>query len=342
MNKEYKQLGIEERSAIAVGLEQGLSRRAIGRLLKRPHCTIGREIDRNAIKKNRVHSYTPHEAQGCCAKRKSHPAKKLSTSPELWEEVQALMTKSWSPEQASGMLKRMYPDDPDKQVSHETIYAHIYAYPRGGLRTDLINLLRKSHKTRKSRARGKDRRGQLLDITPIADRPKDVETRVVPGHWEGDLIKGKYNRSSVGTLVERTSRYVILVQLDDAKAPTVHQGFVRQMKDVPDVLRRSLTYDRGKEMALHKRVASDLNLTVYFADPHAPWQRGSNENTNGLVREYLPKGSDLSVHSQAELNAIAERLNTRPRKKLGFQTPEEVYLAALTSHTPETSGALQA
>ena len=142
MNKEYKQLGIEERCAIAVGLEQGLSRRAIGRLLKRPHCTIGREIDRNAIKKNRVHPYTPREAQWCCEKRKSHPAKKLSTSPELWEVVQALMKKSWSPEQASGMLKRMYPDDPDKQVSHETIYAHIYAYPRGGLRTDLINLLR--------------------------------------------------------------------------------------------------------------------------------------------------------------------------------------------------------
>ena len=168
----------------------------------------------------------------------------------------------------------------------------------------------------------------MQDITPIAERPKDVETRVIPGHWEGDLIKGKYNRSSVGTLVERSSRYVILVQLDNATAPVVHQGFVREMKPVPELLRRSLTYDRGKEMALHKQIAADLNLTVYFADPHAPWQRGCNENTNGLVREYLPKGTDLSVHSQAELNAIAENLNTRPRKKLGFLTPEEVYLAS--------------
>jgi transposase, IS30 family len=340
MGKQYKQLGIDERSTIAVGLGQGLSRRAIGRLLKRPHCTIGREIDRNSVEESGSRRYAPHEAYTCCTKRRNRPAKKLSASPELWTEVQTLMKKSWSPEQAAGMLKRMYPDAPNKHVSHETIYAYIYAYPRGGLRADLIKLLRKSHKTRKPRARGKDRRGQLQNVTPIAERPKDVETRVVPGHWEGDLIKGKYNRSSVGTLVERTSRYVILVQLDDAKAPTVHQGFVRQMKDVPELLRQSLTYDRGKEMALHKQVAADLNLTVYFADPHAPWQRGSNENTNGLVRQYLPKGTDLSVHSQAELNTIAERLNTRPRKKLGFHTPQEVYLSALTDHTSETSGAL--
>jgi len=234
----------------------------------------------------------------------------------------------------------MYPDDPDKHVSHETIYAHIYAHPRGGLRTELIKLLRKAHKIRKPRSRGKDRRGQLKDITPIAERPKEVETRAVPGHWEGDLIKGKYNRSSVGTLVERTSRYVILVKLENATAPVVHQGFVREMKDVPGLLRKSLTYDRGREMALHKQVAADLNLAVYFADPHAPWQRGSNENTNGLGREYLPKGSDLSVYSQAELNEIADCLNTRPRKKLGFLTPEEVYTAALSGHNLETIGAL--
>jgi IS30 family transposase len=334
MGKEYKQLGIEERSIIAAGLEQGSSRRAIARLLDRPHCTILRELNRNAG----VGRYGPQEAQARCAGRKAHPAKKLEADTPLWQEVQALMSKNWSPEQIAGKLKRMYPDHSGKHVSHETIYAHIYAYPRGELRTELIKLLRKSHKTRKPRARGKDRRGQLQDITPIAERPKDVETRVIPGHWEGDLIKGKYNRSSVGTLVERTSRYVILVQLDNATAPVVHQGFVREMKPVPELLRKSLTYDRGKEMALHKQIAADLNLTVYFADPHAPWQRGCNENTNGLVREYLPKGTDLSVHSQAELNAIAENLNTRPRKKLGFLTPEEVYLASINAHTQHING----
>lgn|SRR5208282_3367724 len=337
MGKEYSQLAVEDRSIIAVGLEQGLSRRAIGRLLKRPVCTVSREINRNAG----ADSYVPQEAGDRCAGRKFRRAKKLTDAPELWLEVQDLMRKSWSPEQVAGMLKRMHPDDHDKHVSHETIYAHIYAYPRGGLRSELIKLLRKSHKTRKPRVRGKDRRGQLQEITPIAMRPKDIETRVVPGHWEGDLIKGKFNRSCVGTLVERTSRYLILIQLYDAKAPTVHQGFVRQMKDVPETLRKSLTYDRGKEMALHKQVAADLNLTVYFADPHAPWQRGSNENTNGLVRQYLPKGSDLSSHSQVELNAIAESLNTRPRKKLGFFTPEEIYLANLSHYTSESNVALQ-
>ena len=190
-------------------------------------------------------------------------------------------------------------------------------------------------------ARGQDRRGQLQDITPIAERPKEVETRAVPGHWEGDLIKGKYNRSAVGSLVERTSRYLILVRLDDAKAPTVHRGFVRKMKPVPKSLRKSLTYDRGREMALHKQIAVDLELTVYFADPHAPWQRGSNEHTNGLVREYLPKGTDLSGYSQADLNKIANLLNTRPRKKLGFRTPEEVYLASLQPYAPPQGVALQ-
>src|SRR5215468_5389525 len=202
------------------------------------------------------------------------------------------------------------------------------------LRTELIKLLRQSRKTRRPRARGQDRRGQLQDITPIAERPKEVEMRAVPGHWEGDLIKGKYNRSAVGSLVERTSRYLILVQLDDAKAPTVHRGFVRKMKPVPKSLRKSLTYDRGREMALHKQIAADLELTVYFADPHAPWQRGSNEHTNGLVREYLPKGTDLSGYSQADLNKIANLLNTRPRKKLSFRTPEEVYLASLQPYAP--------
>ena len=322
MGKEYKQLMIEERSVIAVGLGQGLSRRAIARLLKRPVCTVSREINRNAETDD---TYLPQDAAARCNGRKFRRKKLLSNAPSLWLEVQILMGKGWSPEQVAGKLKRMYPDDPDRHVSHETIYAHIYAYPRGGLRTELIKLLRKSHKTRKPRARGIDRRGQLQDITPISMRPKDVKSRIVPGHWEGDLIKGKYNRSSVGTLVERTSRFVILVKLENATAPVVHQGFVREISPVPQLLRKSLTYDRGKEMALHKQVAADLNLTVYFADPHAPWQRGSNENTNGLVREYLPKGSDLSIYSQAQLNAIADRLNTRPRKKLDFLTPEEVY-----------------
>jgi IS30 family transposase len=232
----------------------------------------------------------------------------------------------------------MHPDDREQRVSHETIYAHIYAYPRGNLRADLIALLRKSNKPR---ARGKDRRGKIQNMTLVADRPNEVESRAIPGHWEGDLIKGKFNRSSVGTFVERTSRYVILVQLDNAKAETVRDGFARELKGVPPALLKSITYDQGREMAAHQDLAATLNLAVYFCDPHAPWQRGSNENTNDLLRQYLPKGADLNAFSQADLNAIAARLNTRPRKKLGFKTPEEVYFASAPCQKPETKVALQ-
>jgi IS30 family transposase len=334
MGKQYDQLGIEERSTIAVGLAQGLSRRAIARLLNRPPSTISREIARNTAQGG---VYAALEAARRQRQRHTHRRATFTARPGLWPEVEAGLRRGWSPEQVAGMLKRMHPDDPTRQVSHETIYAHIYAYPRGELRTDLIALLRQSHKTRRPRARGEDRRGQLVDIRPIAERPPEVESRLIPGHWEGDLIKGAYNRSAVGSLVERTSRYLILVQLDDAKAPTVCQGFTREMTDVPETIRKTLTYDRGKEMAHHKQLEANLDLTVYFADPHAPWQRGSNENTNGLVRQYLPKGTDLSPYSQADLTEIANNLNTRPRKKLGFFTPEEIYQQNLTAYA-EPSG----
>ena len=250
--------------------------------------------------------------------------------------VTACLDKRWSPQQIAGTLKRMHPDEPENRVSHETIYATIYAWPRGTLRADLVRKLRQSHKKRKPRARGEGRRGQLQDITEISQRPKEIDDRKIPGHWEGDLIKGKHNRSSVGTLVERSSRFLILVKLENATAPVVHRGFVREMKPVPDILRRSLTCDRGKELALYKNIAMDLNLSVYFADPHAPWQRGTNENTNGLVRQYLPKGADLSGYSQAELNAIATEINDRPRKAHGFFSPAEVYCKFLDSYAKQS------
>jgi IS30 family transposase len=210
-------------------------------------------------------------------------------------------------------------------VSHETIYASMYALPRGELRTDLIKALRQSHKTRRPRARGNDRREQIPDLRPISERPQEVQDRLIPGHWEGDLIKGKGNRSAIGTLVERTSRYVILVQLEDATSPVVTGGFVRELTPIPEHLRRTLTYDRGREMTNHAHLAKRLNLEVYCADPHAPWQRGSNEHINGILRRWLPKGTDLSPYSQADLNAIADRINTTPRKMLDFHTPKEVF-----------------
>jgi IS30 family transposase len=336
MAKDYRQLSIEERSVVMVGLAEGLSRRAIARLLERSPSTISREVERNAGRWE-FRRYSAPLATSMTQRRRRINQSKFKQYPALWRRVQAELRSGWSPQQIAGRLRRMKTDDPDQAVSHETIYAAIYAQPRGELRTNLIKALRQSRKKRRPRSRGQDRRGQLKDITPIAQRPPDVETRKVSGHWEGDLIKGKGNKSAVGSLVERTSRYTILVQLDDATAPVTHQGFVRQMMPVPELLRLSLTYDRGREMACHKELAADLSLTVYFADPYAPWQRGTNENTNGLVRQFLPKGIDLSPYSQDDLNEIASLLNNRPRKTLGFQTPAEVYSQIIAGHDKENS-----
>jgi len=224
-----------------------------------------------------------------------------------------------------------------KHLSTETIYAGLYVLPRGALRSELLAALRQARKARRPRARGADRRGHIPNMRPIAERPAEVTTRTVPGHWEGDLLKGACNRSAVGTLVERTTRLVILARMDGTDARSAREGFTKKLRHVPAPLRKTLTYDRGKEMADHEQLAHRLSIQVFFADPHAPWQRGTNENTNGLLRQYLPKGTDLSHYTQRELNAIAHRLNTRPRKCLDFATPLEVY-AHLRHHSPVALG----
>jgi len=210
-------------------------------------------------------------------------------------------------------------------VSHETIYCAIYAMPRGTLRSELVELLRKSHKTRLPRTRGTARKGRLPNMKSIHLRPPEVAARIVPGHWEGDLIKGAMNRSSVGTLVERLSRYVMLVKLDGNTAEDILKGFKRRLKSIPESLRKTMTYDQGSEMALHEKLSADLHMDIFFCDPHSPWQRGSNENANGLVREFLPKGMDLSNVTHQELTAIEHALNNRPRKILNFHSPQEVF-----------------
>jgi IS30 family transposase len=224
-----------------------------------------------------------------------------------------------------------------KRLSAETIYVALYVLPRGTLRTELLAALRQARKARRPRARGKDRRGQIPNMTPIAERPADVGTRTVPGHWEGDLMKGARNGSAVGSLVERTTRLVILARLDGTDAVSAREGFTRKLKHVPAPLRKTLTYDRGKEMAEHECLAQRLAIQVFFADPHSPWQRGTNENTNGLLRQYLPKGTDLSGYTQRTLNTIAHRLNTRPRKCLNWATPLEVF-TQLRHHSPVALG----
>lgn len=220
----------------------------------------------------------------------------------------------------------MHPDQPILQVSHETIYTALYAMPRGTLRSELIACLRQARKSRRPRAWGEDRRGSIPDMISIHQRPPEIDERVIPGHWEGDLIKGARNASSIGTLVERTTLFVTLVKMADATADTTVTAFGSVLNRIDAQKRLSMTYDQGREMAQHARLTENTGVAVYFADPHSPWQRGINENTNGLLRQYFPKGSDLSGFSQTELDAVAWQLNTRPRKSLNFRCPAEMFM----------------
>jgi IS30 family transposase len=250
---------------------------------------------------------------------------KLNSSSVTWQVVLTLLEWKWSPQQIAGTLKRMFPDEPERQVSHETIYTAIYAHPRGELRRQLIACLRHGRSTRMPRSRGTDRRGQIPDMVSIHVRPPEVEDRVMPGHWEGDFIKGAGNKSSVGVLVERTSRLVLLAKMDDATAASALAGFSTKLNSIAAPLRRTLTYDQGKELTRHKDLTARTGVAVYFCDPHSPWQRGTCENTNGLLRQYLPKGIDLSTFSQDDLDVIADSLNSRPRATHDFNTPFAVF-----------------
>jgi IS30 family transposase len=238
------------------------------------------------------------------------------------------MSERWSPQQIALTLAALYPKGHGYRVSHETIYNCIYAQPVGELKRELIAALRHAHNKRVPRSKGQDRRGQIPDMVSIHLRPPEIEDRQFPGHWEGDLIKGAANASAVGTLVERTSRLVMLVKLPEfkpASAANVLQAFTDKLLGIAAPMRQSMTYDQGREMAMHKELSKRTGIAVYFCDPHSPWQRGSNENMNGLVRQYLPKGTDLSIHSQEQLDAIADQINNRPRKGLGVRSPLAVY-----------------
>lgn len=324
MNKTfYTHMNGEERETLSFGLAQGHSFRTMATALGRAPSTISREAARNTTTSHPYRACIAHTLAATRA-RQSRRRRKL-LDPWLWRYVRTHLLHGCSPEQIAGRLRREYPADMRKRLSAETIYVALYVLPRGTLRSELLAALRQARKARRPRARGKDRRGQIPNMPLIAERPADVATRTVPGHWEGDLIKGASNRSTVGTLVERTTRLVILAQLDGPDALSAREGLTRKLKHVPTALRKTLTYDRGKEMAEHERLAQRLAIRVYFADPHSPWQRGTNENTNGLLRQYLPKGTDLSGYTQRVFNAIAHRLNTRPRKCLDWATPLEVF-----------------
>jgi transposase, IS30 family len=331
----YTHLSAEDREPLRLGLAHGHSLRTMATVLRRAPSTVSRESARNTTRGRPYRACTAQVQAAARAGQPRRPRKLLD--PWLWQYVQTQLTQGYSPEQIAGRLRRAYPDDMRKHLSTETIYVGLYVLPRGTLRSALLAALRQARKARRPRSRGTDRRGQIPNMTSIAERPAEVASRIVPGHWEGDLIKGARNGSAVGTLVERTTRLVILARMDGTDATSAREGFTKKLRHVPALLRKTLTYDRGNERAEHEQLAQRLAIQIFFADPYSPWQRGTNENTNGLLRQYLPKGTDLSGYTQRELNAIAHRLNTRPRNCLDFATPLEVY-AHLRHHSPVALG----
>ena len=316
-------LAIEEREKIFYYLTLKKSYREIGLLLARNHTTISREIKRNTIEGE----YSPSRAEFRYISRRSNCRRKnkIDTSDQLFEEVFGKIFQKWSPEQISGYLKAKYKGNLQLQVSHETIYKYIYAKAKGELKKHLLKYLRQKGRKNKNRKLSHEKRGQIPDAVSIHERPKEVEGRRVPGHWEGDLIMGKDHKTALGTLVERTTRYVFIVPLKGKKAEDVREAFTEHFLDVPDELKLSLTYDRGKEMVQHKKLTEDTGIDVYFADPHSPWQRGTNENTNGLIRDFFPKGTDFSKVSYEEIKHVQDMLNERVRKTLNWKSPEYMF-----------------
>jgi IS30 family transposase len=318
-----------EREEISRGLLAGESCRSISRTLGRAPATVSREVRANGGRQR----YRAWRAELARDRRARRPRRaRLARDPRLRRLVEQLLGERWSPQQIAQRLRHDHPDDPEMWVSHETIYQSLFVQGRGALRADLTRCLRTGRVRRRPASRLKPT-GQLRDMVLISERPAEVEDRAVPGHWEGDLIIGKLNRSAIGTLVERQTRYVLLVALPGGRSPEhVRAALAARILTLPEQLRRTLTWDRGKEMAQHVQFTIDTGIQIYFCDPHSPWQRGTNENTNGLLRQYFPKGTDLSVHDQAHLDAVARELNGRPRQTLGWMKPSEA-LARLVATT---------
>lgn len=322
-------LQVADRELISRGIAAGASLRAIAAQLQRPPSTISREIARNGGRAQ----YRATAADAAAWARARRPKRcRLAQRAPLRTIVSAKLEAEWSPEQIAAWLKRKYPDDSRMHVSHETIYRTLYVQSRGALKKALVAHLRRGRGMRHSRAattRGHGQ-GQLVDLVSISERPASAEDRAVPGHWEGDLLLGSHT-SQIATLVERHSRFVLLIRLSGRDTASVVPALTRRVGQLPTQLKQSLTWDRGKEMAQHRAFTIATDVAVYFCDPRSPWQRGSNENTNGLLRQYFPKGMDLTSITQQQLDAVALKLNTRPRQTLNWQTPAEVLAAAVAS-----------
>jgi IS30 family transposase len=320
-------LALTEREEISRGIASNLSMREIARIIGRSPSTVSREINRNGG----LSQYRAVKADEHAWDRASRPKIcKLSKCHKLCRIVEEKLSFQWSPEQISGWLKREYPANLSMQVSHETIYRTLFLQTRDALKKDLLKNLRTGRKMRQSKqfnTKGVPR-GQIIDGVSIHERPKDIKDRFIPGHWEGDLVSGSKN-THIATVVERQSRYTIIAKLDGKDTVSVTRALCRQMTDLPEVQRKTITWDRGMELAFHKKFTLATDIQVYFCDPCSPWQRGTNENTNGLLRQYFPKKTDLSIYSQKELDYVALRLNQRPRKTLGYSTPVETFWSSV-------------
>lgn len=312
-------LSFEDREVIFEGIIEGVSNAEIARRINKHPSNVGRELKRNGGRQN----YRPVSAERRAQQQAHRPKEaKLVKNAELCSIVEERLAWWWSPQIIAETLRDEYPDNPEMWVSHETIYQSLFIQGRGALRKELHKCSRTGRAQRKPRGRtGKP--GRITNMVMISERPAEVEDRAVPGHWEGDLIVGKNSKSAVATLVERSTRYVMLCKISDQRAETVKEAIAKKILELPAELRKSLTWDQGKEMAAHVDFTIESDVAVYFCDPHSPWQRGSNEMTNGLLRQYMPKGTDLSIHSQTALDAMALSLNTRPRITLGLMTPLE-------------------
>ncbi len=327
--RSQRALSLAEREEISRGLVAGHSIRSIAILLRRAPSTISREINRNGGQSG----YRASQAEQAAWDRASRPKPcKLAENRHLASLVADRLRVQWSPEQVAGWLRCTYPGNENYQVSHETIYRTLYIQARGALKSELLAHLRRTRAMRRSRhhTQKTDNHGRIVGAVSISERPATAEDRAVPGHWEGDLLFGSGN-SQIATLVERQTRYLMLVKVAAKDTETVIEALIKHARKLPQELYKSLTWDRGKELADHKRFTLATDIKVFFCDPQSPWQRGSNENTNGLVRQYLPKGIDLSPYSQAKLNAIAKRLNERPRKTLNYETPAQRFYQAVAS-----------
>lgn len=316
-------LNIEEREKIFYYLTLKKSYREIGQQLGRSHTSISREVKRNWVNGE----YSPFRAEHkmMVRRKKCGRRSKIDNNIDLFEEVfQRIFTK-WSPEQISGYLKDKYKGNLQMQISHESIYQYIYAKAKGELKKHLLKYLRQKGRKNKNRKLSHEKRGQIPDVISIHERPKEVKERQLPGHWEGDLIMGKNHKTALGVLVERTTRFLFMVPLKGKKSTDVREAFMHHFADVPEKLKMSLTYDRGKEMVQHKQFTEDTGIDVYFADPHSPWQRGTCENTNGLIRDFFPKGTDFSKVTYEEIKHVQDMLNERVRKTLNWKSPEYMF-----------------